>query len=341
VKAVVVEKPGAITIRDIPAPKPGDYQVLCRLLYGATCSGTDLHLIDGTFPWPVNYPILLGHESIGRVVEVGPKVRNFKVGDLVTRVGTPAPAGSGLGVFGGGFAELGIAGDYEAMKADGLPFDQWQGYRVNQRLPRGTDAAEATMVMTWRETFSDIVRMGFKKGGSLLVIGSGANGFCFASHARNLGASFVAMVGSPARGDTAGALGVDAYFDYHAVDLAKAVGAARQGGFDFAIDAIGKKGMIDLAISAVRPNGTAAVYGLDNFASLTIDLSKVFKPFKYTFSNYEESEAHKRVVAFMRAGKLQAGHFVDLRNPFSLETIREAYEYARSRKALKALVKIA
>jgi L-iditol 2-dehydrogenase len=339
-KAVVLEKPGVLSIWEIEQPRPGDYEVLCELLYGATCSGTDLHLINNTFPWPQKYPILLGHETIGRVVEVGAKVRNFKVGDLVTRVGTPAPAGSGLTVFGGGFAQFGIAGDYRAMQADGLPQQKWQGFLVNQVLPAGTDPAAATMVMTWRETFSNICRTGFGKGQSALVIGSGANALCFASHARNLGASFVAVVGSPSRRATAAEIGVDAYIDYHDANVAGAIGKALEGGFDLAIDVVGKKGLIDLAVSAVKPGGTAAVYGLDSFANLTIDLSKVFKPFKYTFSNYEESEAHEQVVAFMQAGKLRAATYMDLAHPYSLETIREAYQAAAERRAIKALVKI-
>ena len=339
-KAVILEKPGVLNIVDLPVPQPGEYQVLCELLYGATCSGTDLHLIDNTFPWPQKYPAVLGHESIGRVVELGAKVRNFKVGDLVTRVCTPPPPGGKIGVLWGGWAEFGIAGDVAAMKADGLGQDKWQNSLVNQLLPKGTDPAAATMVITWRETLSHLTRMGFAAGQSTLIIGSGANAFSFAQHARNLGASKVVMIGSPSRAQTAQTLGVDAYIDYHQADLPGAVAGANPGGFDAAIDAIGKKGMIDLAVAAVKPNGTAALYGLDGFASLALDLSKIFKPFRYTFSNYEESETHDQVVAFMQAGKLRAEPFLDLKNPFPLEQIQAAYDYTRARKGLKALVKI-
>lgn len=339
-KAVVLEKPGTLAIHDLPAPKPGEYEALCEMLYGATCSGTDLHLIDNTFPWPVQYPGILGHESVGRVIEVGPKVRNYKVGDLVTRVSTPAPPDGKIGLLWGGWAELGIAKDHQAMKADGLPADQWSGYRVNQVLPAGTDPAAATMIITWRETLSHLVRMGFARGMSALVIGSGANAFAFASHARNLGASRVVMVGSPSREATGKTVGVDAYIDYHAPDLADKVAAACEGGYDCTLDVIGKPGMIDLAVAAVKPNGTAALYGLDGFASSHLDLSKIFKPFRYTFSNYEESEAHEQVVSFMRTGKLLAEVYLDLANPFPMSRIAEAYEYTRKRKGLKALVKI-
>jgi D-arabinose 1-dehydrogenase-like Zn-dependent alcohol dehydrogenase len=64
-KAVVVEQPGQLQVREIPEPTPGDYDALCRIEYGAVCTGTDQHLISATFPWPVQYPTILGHESIG------------------------------------------------------------------------------------------------------------------------------------------------------------------------------------------------------------------------------------------------------------------------------------
>ena len=339
-KAVILEKPGVLSIADLPVPQPGEYQVLCELLYGATCSGTDLHLIDNTFPWPQKYPAILGHESIGRVVEVGPKVRSFKVGDLVTRVCTPPPPGGKIGVLWGGWAEFGIAGDAAAMKADGLAPDKWQGSLVNQLLPKGTDPAAATMVITWRETLSHLTRMGFAAGQSILIFGSGANAFSFVQHARNLGASRIVMIGSPSRAKIGQALGVDAYIDYHQADLPAAIANAHQGGFDAALDVFGKKGLMDLAVAAIKPNGTAALYGLQDYATLTLDLSKIFKPFKYTFSNYEESEVHEQVVAFMQAGKLRAEPFLDLKNPFLMEKIQAAYDYTRARKGLKALVKI-
>ena len=117
-KAAIVEKPGVLTVKDIPVPEVGAYDALCVLLYGATCTGTDQHLIAGRFPWPVRYPTILGHESVGRVVEVGAKVRYFEVGALITRVGAP-PAG-GYSVNWGGFAEYGIAKDHRVMREDGV-----------------------------------------------------------------------------------------------------------------------------------------------------------------------------------------------------------------------------
>lgn len=52
--------------------------------------------MDGLHPYPVTFPTILGHESVGRVVEIGSKVRNLQVGQLISRVGAPSGLLSGL-----------------------------------------------------------------------------------------------------------------------------------------------------------------------------------------------------------------------------------------------------
>ncbi len=55
-KAAIIERPGVLTVKELPTPEVGEYDALCELLYGATCTGTDRHLIAGRFPWPVQHP---------------------------------------------------------------------------------------------------------------------------------------------------------------------------------------------------------------------------------------------------------------------------------------------
>jgi threonine dehydrogenase-like Zn-dependent dehydrogenase len=81
-RAVVFHGIGDIRLDDVPEPKiqePTD--AIIRLTASAIC-GTDLHMIRGTFPGMVPGTIL-GHEGVGLVEEVGPNVRNLKVGDRV------------------------------------------------------------------------------------------------------------------------------------------------------------------------------------------------------------------------------------------------------------------
>ena len=211
-KAAIVEKPGTLTVRQVKDPVPGDYDALCELLYGATCTGTDSHIIKGEFPFPIDFPAILGHESVGRVVKIGKKVRNYRVGDLVTRVG--APATKEIGIAWGGYAEYGLAQDHWAMAADGLPESAWGANRVNQLVPPSVDPRVAPMFTTWRETLSYVTRMGMGRGASVLVIGSGGNGLSFAAHAVNLGATRTWLVGSARSADAARAIKVTGFKDH-------------------------------------------------------------------------------------------------------------------------------
>jgi NADPH:quinone reductase-like Zn-dependent oxidoreductase len=339
-KAAIVETPGVFCVREVEAPTVGAYDALCQMLFGATCTGTDTHLIDGCFPWPVTYPTILGHESIGRIIEVGPKVRHLKVGDLVTRVGTPAPPNSGIDVNWGGFAELGIAKDFRAMQEDGLPAEEWQVFRVNQTLPPDTNPAAATMMITWRETWSFISRMGVGPGAKVLVLGSGGVGLAFVAHAKNLGAAEVAVVGQVAREQQTRAAGATKYFDYKSEHLAEQLSAAYPDGFDFVIDSVGKAGQLSRILPAVRSGGLLTTYGLDDHGSLSIDLSQARGTFTYYFGGYDEAEAHDEVVAMLQDGRLDARWWLDLDHPFSLDNISDAYQAVRERRQIKALIRL-
>ncbi len=337
-KAAIIEKPGVLTVHDIPMPEMGDYDALCEILYGATCTGTDLHLIHGRFLSPLNYPTVLGHESIGRVIEVGPKVRNFKVGDIITRVGTP-PVGE-YDVNWGGFAEYGIARDHWVAREDGLPRQEWDVARRNQLVPPDIGPAGATMIITWRETLSYLLRMGFCAGRSLLVIGSGGVGLAFVAHAAALNASRVGTIGNAKREEVARAAGATDYFDYKAEDLEAAASKACPDGYDFIIDAVGKGGLLDAALPFVKDGGTVGIYGIDDYGACTINPSRARGSFTYSQRHYDEEEAHQQVIALIQQGKLEAGLFLDLDNPFPLERINDAFEAVAQRKVVKALVEL-
>ena len=340
-KAVVVEQPGEISIRDIPESPLGPYDARCQVLYGAVCTGTDLHLIDNRFPWPVSYPTVLGHESIGRVVGVGAQVRNFHIGDLVTRVGTLHVPDSELALHWGGFVEYAVARDHWAMREDGLPPEAWCPFRINQVVPAEIDPRVAPMLITWRETFSYMTRMGVEAGATVLILGSGGTGLSFTAHARNLHAGRVITIGSPARDATARAAGATDYHNYTAHDLTSAVKNAIPDGVDFIIDSVGKQGQMDRMLPLLKPGGTVGVYGLDDWGAYHIDPSRARGTFTYYNNHYDEAEVHDAIVSFVLQGKLDATLWFDIEHPWPLHAITDAFDALRERKAVKALIQIA
>ena len=335
--AAIVEQPNRLVVREIPDPDTGEYDLLCELLYGATCTATDRHIIEGNFPFLVTYPLILGHESIGRVIKTGAKVRNFAPGDLVTRVG--APATEGLPVAWGGFAELGVARDHEAMRADGLPPSDWKPYRVNQLLPPDCDPRAATMIITWRETYSYASRMGMSAGARVLVIGTGGNGLAFCVHARNRGAAHIAVVGSAARLEKACQAGAHTALDYRSPDLEQ--GLADDGGeYDFVIDAVGTTDSLSPALPVLAPGGTLGVYGIEERGALRTDPTRVPGTFTVYQGHYDEAEVHQEVLGMFLDGRLEASLWIDLDRAYPLAEIGAAYEMLKQRKAVKALVRL-
>ena len=73
-----------LQLRDVPKPKPGRGQLLVRVSACAVCR-TDLHIVDGELPNP-KLPLILGHQIVGRVEQVGQDAGGFSIGD---RVGIP------------------------------------------------------------------------------------------------------------------------------------------------------------------------------------------------------------------------------------------------------------
>jgi len=69
---------------EMPMPRAGAGQLLVRITACAVCR-TDLHVVDGELPNP-KLPLIIGHEIVGRVAEIGAGVEHFRVGE---RVGIP------------------------------------------------------------------------------------------------------------------------------------------------------------------------------------------------------------------------------------------------------------
>src|SRR6478609_4032976 len=73
---------GSVEIREIDKPEIGEDDVLLEVANVGVC-GSDLHQWTADHSWTVNYPVVLGHEFGGYIVEMGSKVTDWKIGDRV------------------------------------------------------------------------------------------------------------------------------------------------------------------------------------------------------------------------------------------------------------------
>lgn len=336
-RALAVTSPGRSEVINVPRPEPGPFDALCRVTYATICAGTDTHVIEGTFG-PRTYPLVLGHESIGEVVAVGPRVSAFGIGDHVARVSLPAASDGTFDVAWGGMAEYVLARDHAAMAAAGLPEQDWSGHRVNQVIPGGLmPAALEPMFVTWRETLSFARRAGAARAGRVLLVGSGASALSLAAMAHVIGPAEVTLVGSSARLGLASRVGVDTTLDY--TDGARVEDWVEQNrdSVDLVVDAIGRPRTLDRFLPVLRPGGTIAVYGLDDVEHYSLNPLRAGS-FVFYNDGYDEAESHAEIIELVRAGAIDASCWIDTSTIFTWANIHDAYRAAREGRILKPVI---
>lgn len=88
-KAIVKRKPEkGLWMEDVPIPKTGANEILLKIKKSAIC-GTDLHIYkwDEWAQKTIKTPLIIGHEYVGEVVDLGSEVNQYKIGDRVTAEG--------------------------------------------------------------------------------------------------------------------------------------------------------------------------------------------------------------------------------------------------------------
>jgi L-iditol 2-dehydrogenase len=293
---------GSVEIREIEKPTIGDEDVLLEVANVGVC-GSDLHQWTADHSWPVNYPVVLGHEFGGHIVETGNKVTGWKEGDRVvsetaavidvnnpmSRVGLynldPSRKGFGYGVNGAMTRFVRVPARCLHKIPDHIPFEH------------------ACLTEPCCVAYSAVVEnTGIKPGDRVVVLGPGTIGILCAAVARLCGAQ-VAIVGLEA--------------DKHRLDIARQYGCEtiigdatdwafkRDGlGADCVIDAAGSSITLKIAMHLVRPNGKITKVGwgpqplgfsLDPLVQKNITLQGSFS---HNWPTWE------RVIALLASGQL-------------------------------------
>src|SRR5260370_3753863 len=88
-RALVFHGPNQIGVEQVPIPKPGPGEAIIRVTLTTIC-GTDLHILKGEYP--VKPGLIIGHEPVGIIHELGVGMSGYEVGDRVL-VGAITPCG--------------------------------------------------------------------------------------------------------------------------------------------------------------------------------------------------------------------------------------------------------
>src|SRR5437763_1577995 len=184
----------SVELRDFSPPPIGPEDVLLETGAVGVC-GSDLHQWTADHSWPVNYPVVLGHEFAGTIREVGQRVSAFKAGDRVVSetaaVIDPDCPLSRQGLYnldprrkGFGYGVDGAMTRYVRVPA-----------RCLHRLPDSLPLETACLTEPCCVAYNAVVNNGqIKPGYRVLVYGTGPIGLLCAAVARLQGAE-VAIVG--------------------------------------------------------------------------------------------------------------------------------------------------
>jgi 2-desacetyl-2-hydroxyethyl bacteriochlorophyllide A dehydrogenase len=330
--AVVVEQPNEVQVREIPTPHAGRGEVVIQVGACGIC-GTDVHVIEGEYP-PTVFPIVIGHEFGGTVVEVGPGVTSVKVGDRVgvdpalpcggcyfcqKGMGNLCEAWLGAGVAGtnGGFAEYAV-----------LPT------RILHPLPAGMSDAAAGLI----EPVACVVR-GFHRlaplvGETYLIFGAGPMGLLQAQVARFNGASEVAIIDiNESRLDLAkNGLG----FTTVATSLDQLRDRFPRG-FDNVIEATGVPAVAEVAIEGVKRRGKLLQFGVCPPGSkVAYDPYKIYSEEITIMGSISLLNSYGPAIDIIQAGAIDVPKMVS--HTFPLERFEEALAVASSGQGMKVQV---
>ena len=246
--------------------EPGPHDVQFDILYCGVCH-SDLHQIRDDW-FPGIFPMVPGHEIVGRVVKVGDKVTKFKAGDL---------AATGCLVDSCGHCDNckhdleqycleGATGTYNAHERDGKT-PTYGGYSntivVKEefvlRLADNADLpATAPLLCAGITTYSPLRHWKVGKGHKLAVLGLGGLGHMAVKFGVAFGADVTVLSTSPKKEADAKKLGAHNFV----VTTDEAQVAAARGTFDFILDTVSAEHDFDMYLSLLKTNGTMICVGV-------------------------------------------------------------------------------
>jgi len=325
----------SVEIREIDRPEIGMEDVLLEVANVGVC-GSDLHQWTSDHSWPVNYPVVLGHEFGGVIAETGKNVSGWKKGDRVvsetaaiidlnnpmSRVGLynldPTRKGFGYGVNGA------------MTKFVKVPA------RCLHRVPDKLAFEQACLTEPCCVAYSAVVENTLlKPGDRVVVIGPGTIGILCAAMARLRGAE-VAVLGLES--------------DSNRLSIAKQYGCtgltgdatewarARDGlGADCVIDAAGNSKTLSIAMQLVRPNGKITKVG---WGPQPLDFS--LDPLVQKNITLQGSFSHnwpmwERVLVLLASGQLDVRPIIG--GVWPITEWHEAFEKMHKGEVVKSILK--
>lgn len=321
-RSAVLEAPSSLRFREWPEVALGAGEVRLAVLACGVC-GTDLHLWRGNLE--TDLPLVLGHETVGRVIELGPGVSSLRIGDVV---GVPWAQGSC------GTCRRCVAGHARYCEHLRTWLDLGGGHAPSVRavasacapIPEGLWPVEAAPLFCAGHTVtSGLVRARVRAGEHVAVVGIGGLGHLAIQVARALGARVTAVTRSASKRRDALALGASEVI----VSDEPGEALARTGGADVVVatkTSTGRAGGLALGLA---PEGRLVLAGMA-FQPLELEVAVLIGRGATVIGANGNSRADLDfLLGLARDGRVRAQ--VEVHRPASLRTALHRLEDGRVR----------
>jgi L-iditol 2-dehydrogenase len=254
----------AVELREVSVPEIGDADVLLRVGAVSVC-GSDVHQAYNTHSWPVNVPVILGHEFAGTVAKTGPAVTRFREGDRVVSETAAEVCGECMlcrtGLYnlcptrkGFGYGIDGAMASYVKVPARCL-------HQIPDTLPFELACLAEPHAVAYNAM---CVNSTIRPGDLVVVLGPGPIGLLCARMAALAGADPLIVVGLTADGarlETASRLGATRVVNAQDESVEAVVREFNSLGADLVCDASGASRPLELAVTLARPGGQVTKVG--------------------------------------------------------------------------------
>ncbi len=333
-KALLITAANTLELVEREIPKPAPHQVLLKIRAAGIC-GTDIHILHGDAP--AGFPVVLGHEVSGEVVECGEHVTTLQLGDRVTvdpnvYCGHCAFCRSGdihlcenircFGIFSdGGFAEYAvIAANFAYKIPDNMSWVEGAMIEPAACCMHGADMAQ------------------YKMGDTVLIHGVGAIGNMHVQFAKLRGASTI-IVSDPiaSRRELALQMGADYAIDPLAQDVYAEVQKILPERPRIIMDCTGRPQVIEQAVPQVRWGGRIVMFGVcPSDATISINPAYVNDREITLCGSYDYLNAHKPAIELIASGRLTVKPLAS--HVFSLDDYEKAFAAFGTKDSMKIVI---
>jgi alcohol dehydrogenase len=265
-RALVFHGPNQIAVESVPIPRPGVGEAVIRITLTTIC-GTDVHILKGEYK--VRPGLVIGHEPVGVIHELGEGLTGYRVGDRVL-VGAITPCGQCTDCLSGHWSQCGgpiggwkFGNTIHGAQAEFLlvPYAQANLAKIPDEL---TDEQVVLLADIASTGISAAESADLKIGDSAAVFAQGPIGLCATAGARLNGAGLIIGVESdPVRAAAAKRMGADVVLNFKECDIVSEIRRLTGGrGVDVAIEALGTQDTFESALRVLKPGGTLSSLGV-------------------------------------------------------------------------------